>query len=98
MSALLDLRPLECVFTDACNEGARGSFGCVRFYFNWSVDCPGANEFHICFNEKEVIAVTLAAYRLGPLWQNKSHHSSDNTITVSCLRKSSPPSSIIIKC
>ena len=33
-SALLYSRPLECVLTDACNEGAVGSFGGDWFYFS----------------------------------------------------------------
>ena len=74
-----------------------GRLGGDWFYFNWSVDWSETNEFHI--NEKEIIAVTLAAYRWGPLWQNKKviiH--SDNTVTVSCLRKGSSSNSIITKC
>ena len=58
-SALLESHPAECVFTDACDEGAGGSFGTEWFYFNWSLDWPEAASYHI--NEKEIIA-DLATY------------------------------------
>lgn len=96
-SALLDSQPLECVFTDACNEAAGGSFGYDWFYFNWSVDWPEADKFHI--NEKEVVAVSLAAYRWAPFWQNKKVTIySDNTVTVSSLNKGSSRNNTIMKC
>ena len=60
-STLLDQLPIECVFSDACIEGAGGSFGGDWFYLNWSQDWPQAKDFHI--NEKEVIAVALSAFR-----------------------------------
>ena len=96
-STLLDSQPLECVFTDACNEGAGGSFQGDWFYFNWSVDWPEAREFHI--NEKEIVAVTLAAYRWAPLWRNKRVIIySDNTVTVSALNRCSCRNATIMKC
>lgn len=55
------------MFTDACNEAAGGSFGYDWFYFNWSQDLPAAESFHI--NEKEVLAVVLAAQRWAGCWQ-----------------------------
>lgn len=56
---VLDSKPLECVFTDACDDAAGGSFGLDWFYFNWNQDWPEARNFHI--NEKEIVAVVLAA-------------------------------------
>ena len=96
-STLLDSQPLDCVFTDACNEGTGGSFQGDWFYFNWAVDWPEARDFHI--NEKEVIAVTLAAYRWAPLWRNKRVIIySDNTVTVSALNRCSCRNDTIMKC
>ena len=68
-SLLLDKMPLECVCTDACDEAAGGYFGCDRFYYNWSKDWPLAKTFHI--NEKEVLAVVIAANHWAHLWRNK---------------------------
>ena len=51
---VLDSKPLECVFTDACDDAAGGSFGLDWFYFNWNQDWPKASNFHI--NEKEIVA------------------------------------------
>ena len=51
------------------DKGAGGSFGADWFYYNWSQDWPEAEMFHI--NEKEVLAVVLAAYRWSHLWQHK---------------------------
>ena len=96
-STLLDSQPLECVFTDACNEGAGGSFQGDWFYFNWSVDWPEAREFHI--NEKEIVTVALAAYWWAPLWRNKRVIIySDNTVTVSALNRCSCRNATIMKC
>lgn len=95
-SLLLDKRPIECVFTDACNEGAGGSFGKDWFYFNWSQDWPEAGTFHI--NEKEVLAVVLAAYRWAPFWQNKKIIIySDNTVTVAAINKGTSRNLSIMK-
>lgn len=96
-SVLLDKQPIECVFTDACNEAAGGSFGSIWFYFNWSQDFPAAESFHI--NEKEVLAVVLAAQRWANFWRNKHVIIySDNTTTVASLNKGSSRNSIIMKC
>ena len=73
-SALLDETPIETVFTDACNEAAGGVFGQDWFYFNWTQDWPLAKTFHI--NEKEVVAVALAAHRWAPQWRNKKNYCS----------------------
>ena len=96
-SLLLDKQPLECVFTDACNEAAGGSFGLDWFYFNWSQDLPAAEAFHI--NEKEILAVVLAAQRWAPCWQNKHVIIySDNSVTVSALNKGTSRNSVVMKC
>lgn len=96
-STLLDKTPIECVFTDACDEGAGGSFGRDWFYYNWAQDMPEAKTFHI--NEKEVLAVALAAHRWAPCWQNKRIVIySDNTVTVAALNKGSCRNSTIMKC
>ena len=96
-SSLLDSRPIECVFTDASNEGAGGSFQGDWFYFNWALDWPEARTFHI--NEKEVVAVTLAAYRWAPLWRDKKVIVySDNSVTVSALNKGSCRNAMVMKC
>lgn len=96
-SALLDETSIETVFTDACNEAAGGVFGQDWFYFNWTQDWPLAKTFHI--NEKEVVAVALAAHRWAPQWRNKKMivHS-DNTVTVSAINKGSSRNSEIMKC
>ena len=96
-SLLLDHQPIECVFTDACNEAAGGSFGSDWFYFNWSRDLPVAESFHI--NEKEVLAVVLAAQRWAPLWCNKHIIIySDNSCTVASLNKGTSRNAIVMKC
>ena len=96
-STLLDQCPIECVFTDACDEGAGGSFGRDWFYFNWSIDWPQASNFHI--NEKEIAAVALAAYRWAPFWRDKRIIIySDNTVTVSALNKGTCRNDEIMKC
>lgn len=96
-SALLDQLPIECVFSDACNEGAGGSFGGDWFYLNWSQDWPQADNFHI--NEKEVLAVTLSAFRWAPFWRNKRIIIfSDNSVTVAALNKGTCRNDAIMKC
>ena len=96
-SALLDKKPIECIFTDACNEAAGGSFGCDWFYFNWDQDLPAASALHI--NEKEVLAVVLATQRWAPLMQNKHVIIySDNTVTVASLNKGTSRNPMVMKC
>ena len=70
-SILLDEQPIECAFTDACNEAAGGSFGLDWFFSNWDQAQPFASSFHI--NEKEVLAVVLAAQRWPPLAEQACH-------------------------
>lgn len=96
-STLLDKQSIECVFTDACNEAAGGSFGYDWFYFNWSQDLPAAESFHI--NEKEVLAVVLAAQRWASCWQNKHIIIySDNSTTVAALNKGTSRNPVVMKC
>ena len=96
-SLLLDEQPLECVFTDACNEAAGGSFGHDWFYFNWSQDLPAAETFHI--NEKEILAVVLAAQRWAPFWRNKRVIIySDNSVTVASLNKCTSRNHVVMTC
>ncbi|MEW8547235.1 MAG: reverse transcriptase domain-containing protein [Candidatus Thiodiazotropha sp.] len=96
-SMLLDKQPIECVSTDACDEAAGGSFGLDWFYFNWNQDLPCASKFHI--NEKEVLAVVLAAQRWAPFWRNRRVILySDNSVTVACLNKGTSRNSIVMKC
>ena len=96
-ATVIDSKPIDCAFTDACDDGAGGSFGLDWFYFNWNQDWSEAKMFHI--NEKEVIAVVLAACRWAPLWRNKRviiH--SDNTVTVASLNKGTSRNYTIMKC
>ena len=96
-SAILDKQSIETVCTDACTDAAGGVFGTDWFYFNWSQDWPQACDFHI--NEKEVIAITLAAYRWAPLWRNKRIVVySDNTVAVASINKCTSRNAAIMKC
>ena len=96
-STLLDRLPIECVFSDASNEGAGGSFGGDWFYLNWAQDWPHAAHFHI--NEKEVIAVTLAAFRWAPFWRNKRILIySDSSVTVAAINKGTCRNDTVMKC
>ena len=88
---------IECAFTDACNEAAGGSFGTDWFYSNWERDLPSASSLHI--NEKEVLAVVIAAHRWAPLWQNKRVILySDNSVTVASLNKGTSRNLLVMKC
>ncbi|MEW8546115.1 MAG: hypothetical protein AB2693_21555 [Candidatus Thiodiazotropha sp.] len=96
-SAVLDQQPIICAFTDACEDAAGASFGTDWLYFNWHTDWPEVAHFHI--NEKEVIAVTLAAQRWAPLWKNKRiiiH--SDNSVTVASVNKGTSKNKVIMQC
>ena len=72
-STVLDKQPLFGVFTDTCDDagggggggGEGGSFGFNWFYFNWNQ----VSSLHI--NEKEILAVVLAAQRWAKVWENK---------------------------
>ena len=96
-SVVLDKQPITCVYTDACNEAAGSCFGPDCFYFNWSLDFPAAATFHI--NEKEVLAVVVAAQRWAKLWQNKHIIIySDNSVTVSSLNKGTSRNPVVMQC
>ena len=95
-SLLLDKIPIECTFTDACDEAAGGSFGYDWFYYNWSKDMPQAQTFHI--NEKEVLAVVIAANRWAHFWRNKRVIIySDNSVTVASINKASSRKATIMR-
>ncbi|MEW8544940.1 MAG: reverse transcriptase domain-containing protein [Candidatus Thiodiazotropha sp.] len=96
-SAILDQQPLFSVFTDACDDAAGGSFYQDWFYFNWAQDLPEAATLHI--NEKEVLAVVLAAQRWAKFWVNKRiilH--SDNMVTVSCVNRGTSRNKLVMRC
>ena len=96
-SAVLEHTPIETVFTDACDDAAGGVLGGEWFHFSWSHDWPKARNFHI--NEKEVIAVAIAAHSWAPYWTNKKLTlRSDNTVTVSAINKGTARNSEIMKC
>ena len=96
-SALLDAQPLECVLTDACDDGAGGVFGSDWYYVNWIRDIPQAQNLHI--NEKEVLAVVLAAHRWGSLWSNRRIIiQSDNMTTVASVNKCTSCNDFIMQC
>ena len=96
-STVLDEQPIYSVFTDACDDAAGGSFGQDWFYFNWEQDMPEASSLHI--NEKEVLAVVLAAQRWAKYWRNKRivlH--SDNMVTVSSLNRGTCRNKMVMQC
>lgn len=96
-STVLDKQPLYGVFTDACDDGAGGSFGHDWYYFNWAQDLPEASSLHI--NEKEVLAVVLAAQRWSKVWVNKRiilH--SDNMVTVASINKGTSRNKMVMQC
>ena len=93
-STILDKQPFYGVFTDACDDAAGGSFGHDWFYFNWDQDLPQASSLHI--NEKEVLAVVLAAQRWSKYWVNKRIvlHS----VTVACVNKGTSKNKMVMQC
>ncbi|MES9879857.1 MAG: reverse transcriptase domain-containing protein [Sedimenticola sp.] len=96
-STLLDRIPIECVFTDACDEAAGGSFGTDWFYCNWEIDWPQARGLHI--NEKEVLAVVIAARRWADSWGNKKIIIySDNSVTVASINKGTSRNATVMQC
>lgn len=83
---ILTQLPVSAIYTDACSEGAGGHWGDLWFYCNWQTDMPKVTHLHI--NEKEVIAVALAAARWAPLWSNhRVYIFSDNAVTVASINK-----------
>ena len=96
-SAILDKQSIETECTDACTDAAGGVFGTYWFYFNWSQDWQQACDFNI--DEKEVIAITLTAYRWVPLWRNKRIVVySNNTVSVASINKCTSRNAAIMKC
>ena len=96
-SALLEAMPIDCVFTDACDDAAGGVFGADWFYTNWTRDIPQAQNLHI--NEKEVLAVVVAAHRWAPFWANKRIIiRSDNITTVASINKCTSRNDFIMQC
>ena len=96
-STALDKQPFYGVFTDACDDAAGGSFGSDWYYFNWEHDLPEASTLHI--NEKEVLAVVLAAQRWSKYWVNKRivlH--SDNMVTVASINKGTSKNKMVMQC
>ena len=55
--------------TDACSLAAGGYFRGDWFYFNSALDSPAWVHLHI--NDKETLAIILAAKSWAPLW---AHH------------------------
>lgn len=95
-SLLLDKVPVTSLYTDACNEGAGGHWGSSWFYTNWSSDIPSAMLLHI--NEKETLAVCLAAHFWAPAWANKRIIVySDNMVTVASINKCSSRNNIVMR-
>ena len=77
--------------------GGQGLLGFDWFYFNWSQDLPAAESFHI--NEKEILAVVLAAQRWAPYWQNKHVIIySDTSCVVASLNKGTSQNSVVMNC
>ena len=85
------------MFTDACDDAAGGVFGTDWFYVNWTRDPTQAQALHI--NEKEVLAVVVAAHRWAPFWANKRiiMHS-DNITTVASINKCTSRNNCIMQC
>ena len=96
-STVLNKQPLFSVFTDACDDAAGGSFGLDWFYFNWNQDLPEASFLHI--NEKEILAVVLAAQRWAKLWVNRRIVlQSDNMTVVSSLNRGTCKNKLVMQC
>ncbi|XP_069136902.1 uncharacterized protein [Argopecten irradians] len=94
-SLLLEKRAVTSIYTDACDEGAGGHWGNDWFYTNWSADIPTSLHMHI--NEKEVLAVCLAAHYWAPAWANKRIIVfSDNMVTVSSINKCTSRNSTVM--
>jgi hypothetical protein len=95
-SLLLDRRPLAAIYTDACVNGGGASWNNDWFYVNWHVDFPEVSDCHI--NEKETLAVVLAAVRWAPNFANKRVHVyCDNSATVGSINKGSSRNKVIMQ-
>lgn len=87
----------QAVFTDACSEGGGGHWGEDWFYCNWSIDLPLVSSLHI--NEKEILAVTIAAERWAHLWENQRILIfSDNSATVCSINKGTSRNPFLMQC
>ena len=74
-----------------------GSFGLDWFYFNWNQDLPEVSSLHI--NEKETLAVVLAAQRWAKVWENKRIIlQSDNMTVVSRLNRGTCKNKLVMQC
>ena len=94
-SLLLHMQPLTSVFTDACEAGGGGVYNSDWFYCNWELDLPQATSFHI--NEKEILAVVIAAHRWAYSWANHTVYVfSDNSTTVACINKGSSRNALLM--
>lgn len=87
-SLMLYKRPITTVHTDACMEGGAGAWLHDWFYCNWQMDCPSVANMHI--NEKEIMAIVIAALRWSKFWANHNVLVyCDNSTTVACINKGS---------
>jgi hypothetical protein len=94
-SVILQDSPISAVYTDACTEGSGGFWGDFWFYCNWGIDWPQAKDFHI--NEKEVLAVVIAAHLWGAMWRDhKVIVFSDNKATVACINKGTSRNDVLM--
>ena len=93
-SAWLDRLPITSVFTDACGNGAGGVFQSDWFYCNWAIDWPMCKDLHI--NQKEILAIVLAAWRWAPFWYGKKILvNTDNMVAVAAINKARSSSPLI---
>ena len=83
------------VYTDACNSGAGAHWGEDWYYCNWERDWPLVADWHI--NDKEILAVVLAAHIWGSRWANRCIYVfSDNMTTVSNINKGTSKNKVIM--
>ena len=74
------------VHTDECNKGAGMFCNGDWSYVNWEKDLPGATSLHI--NNKEIIAVTLAAKHWAGAWRDSDVLvGTDSTVTKAVINK-----------
>lgn len=96
-SLLLHKNPITPVYTDACTSGAGGLWEGDWFHCCWDTDLPSASQCHI--NEKEILAVVIAAHRWAPYWANHTvSFFADNSATVASINKCSSRNSTLLKC